>query len=77
MSIIFAGAPVVNSLVLVFFIDKTANQLDWRFVLGIVLAAAGGVLVTLYRPAPPPPSHAKKPAPLAAPLASEQPTKLG
>ena len=76
MSIIFAGAPVVNSLVLVFFIDKTANQLDWRFVLGIVLAAAGGVLVTLYRPTPPP-SHAKKPMPVVAPLATEQPPKAG
>jgi len=67
MSIIFAGAPVVNSLVLVFFIDKTANQLDWKFILGIVLAAAGGVMVTLYRPDAA--HHAKaKPAPVASPV---------
>jgi hypothetical protein len=63
MSIIFAGAPVVNSLVLVFLVDKTWDKLDWRFVLGILLAATGGVLVTLYRP--PAPAHAKAPAPPA------------
>jgi drug/metabolite transporter (DMT)-like permease len=67
MSIIFAGAPVVNSLVLVFFVDKTYNQVDWRFALGIILAAAGGVLVTLYRP--PAPAHAKaKPTPIIEPV---------
>ncbi len=75
MSIIFAGAPVVNSLVLVFFVDKTANQLSWQFLLGIVLAAAGGVLVTLYRPTPP--SHAKAPASVIAPLAAQQPPQAG
>jgi len=75
MSIIFAGAPVVNSLVLVFFIDKTYDKLDWRFVAGIILAAVGGCLVTLYRPEAP--KHAKAPTPQVAPQTVEQPKKIG
>jgi hypothetical protein len=33
------------------------------FFLGIVLAAVGGLLVTLYKPGPPPPQKASAPAP--------------
>jgi hypothetical protein len=70
MSIIFAGAPVVNSVVIV-AMEATWSKITWPFVLGIVLAAAGGSLVTLYRPQAP--KHAKTPAPQAAPVATEQP----
>ena len=60
MSIIFAGAPIVNAVV-------NTTKHDWwghvqpQFILGIVLAAAGGVLVTYYAPKPPP--QAETPAP--------------
>ena len=53
MAIIFAGAPVVNAVV-------NTTKHDWwghvqpQFIMGIVLAAAGGVLVTYYAPKPPP-----------------------
>jgi hypothetical protein len=59
MSIVFAGAPVVNALVSL-AIHRPAGgfaALRWPFVLGIVLAALGGCLVTLYRPASPAPVH--------------------
>ena len=56
MSIVFAGAPIVNagySLLL----HPPAGGVRWQFVAGILLAALGGCLVTLYKPAPPPPAR--------------------
>ena len=54
MSIIFAGAPIVNAAVVMAIHPPTGglSNLDWRFLLGIVLAATGGLMVTLYKPAP-------------------------
>ena len=51
MSIIFAGAPIVNAIV------NTTKANAWGnvsapFILGIVLAAVGGFLVTKYVPKP-------------------------
>ena len=61
MSIIFAGAPMVNAIV------NTTKQDLWsyvqpQFIIGIMLAAAGGVLVTYYAPKPPPKVEAAAPA---------------
>ncbi|HKY30899.1 MAG TPA: hypothetical protein VJV23_00040 [Candidatus Polarisedimenticolia bacterium] len=52
MSIVFAGAPVVNALTSLWLARTrgTAAAVRWPFLLGIVLAAVGGCLVTLYRP---------------------------
>jgi len=63
MSIIFAGAPVVNALVALSVHPPAGGWggLRWQFLLGILLAALGGCLVTLYKPNPSPP-----PAPAAA-----------
>ena len=49
MSIIFAGAPIVNSVVATTK-DHNWSNVRWQFMLGIVLAAVGGCLVTLYKP---------------------------
>ena len=52
MSIVFAGAPIVNA-VLAMAVHPSAGglaALNWPFLLGIVMAASGGCLVTLYRP---------------------------
>jgi len=61
MSIILAGAPMVNAIV------NTTKQDLWsyvqpQFIIGIMLAAAGGVLVTYYAPKPPPKVEAAAPA---------------
>ncbi len=58
MSIVFAGAPVVNAIVALALHPPVGgfSQLRWQFVAGILLAALGGCLVTLYKPAAPPPS---------------------
>ncbi|MHB8897915.1 MAG: hypothetical protein ACYC6Y_04145 [Thermoguttaceae bacterium] len=55
MSIVFSGAPVVNAVVALSMHPSVGGPraLPWQFVLGIVLAAAGGCLVTLYKPASP------------------------
>ena len=65
MSIIFAGAPIVNAVV------NTTKSKAWGnvsglFILGIVLAAVGGYLVTKYVPKPTKPAAQ---APAAAPSA--------
>lgn len=54
MSLVFAGAPVVNALVSI-LVHRPAGgwgSVRWPFYLGILLAALGGFLVTLYKPAP-------------------------
>lgn len=66
MSIVFAGAPVVNAVVAMIIHPPAGgvSSLRWPFVLGILMAAVGGCLVTLYRPMPGPP-----PKPAAAVVA--------
>src|ERR1035438_8906099 len=58
MSIVFAGAPVINALYALVLHPPAGGwqKLPWPFVLGIVLAAVGGCLVSLYKPAPGAPS---------------------
>jgi len=52
MSLVFAGAPVVNAIVAISIHPtiKSLSSLKWQFVVGILLAALGGFLVTSYRP---------------------------
>lgn len=52
MSIVFAGAPIVNAIVATLSQPPKGgwSAVRWEFVLGIVLAAAGGCLVTFFRP---------------------------
>jgi uncharacterized membrane protein (DUF485 family) len=52
MSIVFAGAPIVNAFATLWLKRGAAGQthLQWPFLVGIALAAMGGFLVTLYRP---------------------------
>jgi len=60
MTLIFAGAPIVNALV---GITKAGawGDVRWPFVLGMALAIVGGGLVTTYKPAPhAPPTDAPK-----------------
>jgi len=59
MSIVFAGAPVVNAVVAIIQHPPAAGSIKPQFFLGIILAALGGCLVTLYKPAAP----AAKPQP--------------
>jgi drug/metabolite transporter (DMT)-like permease len=62
MSIVFAGAPIVNAVVAIYLNPPEGGigSIKWQFYLGIVLAAAGGCLVTLFKP---PPARHAPPAP--------------
>ena len=66
MSIIFAGAPIVNAVVALAMHPPAGGfgTLRWQFVVGILLAAVGGCLVTLYKPPPSAPAPAKSPPPV-------------
>jgi hypothetical protein len=54
MSIIFAGAPIINAVVAMLLNPPTGGLSNIRlpFVLGILLAALGGFMVTAYKPTP-------------------------
>src|SRR5213075_826838 len=67
MSIVFAGAPVLNAIYTLVLHPPAGGWkgLPWQFVLGLCLAAVGGYLVTLYKPAP-----AAAPKPVAAKTSS-------
>jgi hypothetical protein len=65
MSLVFAGAPVVNALVSVLMHPPAGGwaAVRWPFFAGILLAALGGFLVTFYRPAPATPAKPPTMAP--------------
>lgn len=52
MSIIFAGAPIVNAVVALAMHPPAGGwgAVRWQFVLGILLAALGGCLVSFFKP---------------------------
>ena len=74
MSIVFAGAPVVNAVVATWLNPPKGGFADvpWPFYLGIVMAAVGGCIVSLYRPAP-----ASAPKVVAPALAAMAPPASG
>jgi hypothetical protein len=63
MSIVFGGAPIVNAIVAMIQHPPAGGvgAIKWPFYLGLVMAAVGGCLVTLYRPMAAP-AHGPKPA---------------
>ncbi|MDZ7362199.1 MAG: hypothetical protein ONB46_15955 [candidate division KSB1 bacterium] len=52
MSIVFAGAPIVNAVVALALQPPAGgwSAMRWQFIAGILLAALGGFLVTRFRP---------------------------
>ncbi len=64
MSIVFAGAPVVNAIYSLLLHPPAGGwgSIKPQFYLGIALAALGGCLVTFYKPNPP--ATATKPMPV-------------
>lgn len=67
MSIVFAGAPIVNAIVATWMHPPKGGLagVPWQFYLGIVMAAAGGCIVSFYKPAPAPKAAVARPAPSA------------
>jgi hypothetical protein len=67
MSIVFAGAPIVTAIASMIVAPPAGGiaAIRFPFYIGILLAATGATLVTLYRPMPAPPP--RQPPPATAP----------
>jgi drug/metabolite transporter (DMT)-like permease len=54
MTIVFAGAPIVNALYTTILHPPPGGwgSIRWQFYVGLLLAVVGAGLVTLYKPAP-------------------------
>jgi hypothetical protein len=76
MAIVFGGAPIVNAIVATLQHPPAGGvaAIKWPFYLGLALAALGGCLVTLYRPAAGPAPKIAPTTATAAPL-NEAPTR--
>jgi len=63
MTIIFAGAPVVNAIIAMIVKPPAGGVASVHplFWLGLVCAVCGGGLVTKFKPGPPPPKKAAPP----------------
>jgi len=70
MTIVFAGAPVINAIISLIVKPPAGGwgSVPFPFWVGIALAVCGGALVTKFKPGPPPP---KRPA-VTAPAVVEQ-----
>lgn len=77
MSIIFAGAPIVNAIVSMIYHPPHggAAEIKWQFWAGIVLAAVGGSMVALFKPDSAPAKPPGKPA--VAAVTAADPTASG
>lgn len=73
MSIVFAGAPIVNAIVAMSLHPPKGGigGVQWQFFAGILLAAVGGTLVSLYKPLPGAPAQPAESAQAAPPADAE------
>jgi len=63
--LVFAGAPIINTFATLVYFHPVRTAPDWKFFLGLVMAAAGMVMVMVFKPSDAP---AKPPgAPATAP----------
>jgi hypothetical protein len=71
MAIVFAGAPAVNAILSLILHPPAGGwgRLPWQFFLGLLLAALGGCLVSLYKPGPAPARPAASGAAVSGPPA--------
>jgi drug/metabolite transporter (DMT)-like permease len=69
MSIVFAGAPIVNSITAMLLHPPKGGiaAVPWQFYVGMLMAAGGGCLVVLYRPPPAPAAKTTSAAGATAP----------
>lgn len=67
--LVFAGAPIINTLVTMAYFEPVRTMPDTRFFLGLVFAALGAALVMIYRPKPEK-GHAHAAPPATASVAS-------
>jgi len=72
MTIVFAGAPLVNALYTTVLHPPAGGwgSIRWQFYAGLILAVIGAGLVTLYKPAPGPEPAKSLGAPASRPASN-------
>jgi hypothetical protein len=60
--LVFAGAPIINTIVTITYFHPVKTLPDWRFFLGLAMAAGGAAMVMLYKPVDTPAHAAAQPA---------------
>ena len=63
--LVFAGAPIINTIATILYFHPVKTMPDWRFFLGLGLAAAGAAMVMLFQPVDAPHSPPAAVAPAA------------
>lgn len=48
--LVFAGAPIINTIATITYFHPVKTLPDWRFFLGLLLAALGAAMVMIYKP---------------------------
>ena len=66
--LVFAGAPIINTIATITYFHPVKTLPDWRFFLGLLLAAIGAAMVMIYKPVEQP-AHATA-TPVHAPAQS-------
>jgi hypothetical protein len=50
--LVFAGAPIINTLAVLYYFHPSKEAPKWQFFLGLGMAAIGAALVMFYKPKP-------------------------
>ena len=48
--LVFAGAPIINTIATILYFHPVRVMPDWRFFAGLLLAAGGAAMVMIYKP---------------------------
>lgn len=69
--LVFAGAPIINTIATITYFHPVKTLPDWRFFAGLLLAAAGAAMVMIFKPVDAPTGH---PSAAAASASAHPPT---
>ena len=72
--LVFAGAPIINTIATMTIFHPTKQMPDWKFFTGLVMAAAGAAMVMLFKPKPAPAGHAPAPPAVESPHEADSQT---
>ena len=54
---VFAGAPIINTIATILYFHPVRAMPDWRFFAGLLMAAGGAAMVMIYKPVEKPPEN--------------------
>lgn len=59
--LVFAGAPIINTIATITYFHPVKTMPDWRFFLGLAMAAGGAAMVMIFKPTDAKPHAAMSP----------------